>query len=476
MKITIIFPAREIETAMSATPVMPLAPTLLAALTPRHHDVSLVDMFVGDKVDYDSDTDVVAITVRTPLATIAYGIADAFLARGKKVILGGPHVFALPLEAKAHATAVAIGEGEELWPLIIGDIERGSARDFYVSGPYPVGTLPGNVHHSKERPGLANLPMMRRDLLPKEHYFMDSIFTTRGCPNHCRFCPVTDIFGPKIRHRPIDEVVAEVNTLRDYYFNVDDSVFGHPQIVDRPQEDQYYLDLYRELAQLRPRRSWTGAGGLSAVNYRNGRKILELAAESGLCNIAAGLESISASGQKQSGAWRKLHFRSPDAFDLNTMKNNVKVIQSLGIQIMGFFVVGWDEDTPDTFRRTLDLCDELSIIPFVFTLTPMPGSQIYREYLEQGRIFTDLSWDHYGGVSIVFRHPSMSPDEMFQAAGITMREGYSVGRILMRTIQAFRCRLSLNFMLTSYFTQMAIRKSYRRLYGAGRAEGRQSAS
>jgi len=111
--------------------------------------------------------------------------------------------------------------------------------------------------------------MMRRDLLPKEHYFMDSIFTTRGCPNHCRFCPVTDIFGPKIRHRPIDEVVAEVNTLRDYYFNVDDSVFGHPQIADRPQEDQYYLDLYRELAQLRPRRSWTGAGGLSAVNYRN---------------------------------------------------------------------------------------------------------------------------------------------------------------------------------------------------------------
>jgi hypothetical protein len=47
-------------------------------------------------------------------------------------------------------------------------------------------------------------------------------------PEPCRFCPVTPIFGPKIRHRPIDEVVAKVDTLRKHYFNVDDSVFGHP--------------------------------------------------------------------------------------------------------------------------------------------------------------------------------------------------------------------------------------------------------
>jgi radical SAM superfamily enzyme YgiQ (UPF0313 family) len=467
MKITIIFPGRETETAMTATPVMPLAPTLLAALTPSHHDVALVDMFVGDEVDYDSEPDVVAITVRTPLAGIAYQIADHFIARGKKVILGGPHVFALPLEAKGHATAVAIGEGEELWPLILEDIERDRQRDFYVCGPYAADTLPGSVFHSKQRPDLAELPMMRRDLLPKERYFMDSVFTTRGCPNHCRFCPVTDIFGGKIRHRPIDEVVAEVETLRKFYFNVDDSVFGHPQRTDRPQENQYYLDLYRELARLRPARSWVGAGGLSAVNYRDGRKILELAAESGLCNVAAGLESISASGQKQSGAWRKLHFESSDDFDLKTIEESIKIMQGLGIQIMGFFVIGWDEDTPDTFRRTLDFCDKFNIMPFLYTLTPMPGSQVYREYLEQGRMLPGLSWDDYGGVPIVFQHPTMSREEMFEAAGSAMRDGYSMGRILSRTLQAFRGRFSLNLTMTSYFTQMAIRKTYRQLYGAG---------
>ncbi|HEY7392690.1 MAG TPA: radical SAM protein, partial [Bryobacteraceae bacterium] len=234
------------------------------------------------------------------------------------------------------------------------------------------------------RPSLDKPAMLRRDLLPRERYRMDSIFTTRGCPNHCRFCPVTDIFGGRVRHRPIDHVVAEVCTLGPHYYNFDDSVFGHPQIVDRPEENQYYLDLYGELARLRPKRHWTGAGGLSAVDYKDGRRILELAAESGLCSIAAGLESISAQGQKQSGAWRKLHYMSPGAFDRGRMKQNIRAIQRLGIEVRGFFVIGWDGDTAETYRRTLDFCGECDVTPFIFTLTPMPGSQIYREYREQG--------------------------------------------------------------------------------------------
>jgi radical SAM superfamily enzyme YgiQ (UPF0313 family) len=293
---------------------------------------------------------------------------------------------------------------------------------------------------------------------------MDSIFTTRGCPNQCRFCPVTDIFGPKIRHRPIDEVVAEIETLGKHYFNVDDSVFGHPQIVDRPQENQYYLDFYHELAQLRPKRLWSGAGGLSAANYKDGRKILELAAESGLFRIAAGLESISTKGQKQSGAWKKLHFSSPDTFDLQKTKENIRTIQSFGIEVMGFFIIGWDEDTIETYRRTLDFCDECNIIPFIFTLTPMPGSQIYREYLEQGRILTDRPWDHYGGGYIIYTHPTMSKDEMFDLNAEVMREGYSMGRILKRTFQAVSRRISLDIAKGSFFTQIGLRKAYRQMY------------
>ena len=464
MKITIIFPARSLETAKPSFSVMPLALTLLAALTPDEHDVSLVDMFMGDQVNYESDVDLVAITVRTPLAVVAYEIADNFLKKGKKVVLGGPHIFAFPVEASQHATAVAIGEAEDLWRVILEDAAKNELKDFYVCGSYEVETLPGRVHHEKQRPALKNLPMMRRDLLPRKRYFMDSIFTTRGCPNRCRFCPVSDIFGPKIRHRPIDDVVAEVATLGKRYFNVDDSVFGHPQMVDRPQENQYYLDLYQELARLRPKRLWSGAGGLSAVDYKDGAKILELAAESGLYSIAAGLESISAEGQKQSGAWRKLHYSSPDAFDLQKTKANIRTIQSLGIEVMGFFIIGWDEDTPETYRRTLDFCDQCNIMPFIFTLIPMPGSQIYREYSQQGRIFSKSTWDHFGGGYIVYEHPTMTAREMFDLNAEVMLKGYSLGRILKRTLQAVRHQFSMDVAAGSFFTQLGLKKAYRQLY------------
>lgn len=465
MKITIIFPGREVEMGKANMPVMPLAPTLLAALTPETHDVSLIDMFYGDEPDYDADCDLVAITVRTPLARIAYEIADKFSARGKTVILGGPHIYAMPQEAGQHAAAAAIGEAEELWSIILEDVQAGSLKDYYVCGPYKLDSLNGSVHHQPQRPDLAGLPMMRRDLLPRDRYLMDSIFTTRGCPNFCRFCPVTPIFGPHIRHRPIDEVVAEVDTLRQRYFNVDDSVFGHPQIVDRPEENQYYFDLYKELAGLRPKRLWSGAGGLSALNYKDGRKIVELAAESGLCSIAAGLESLNAAGQKQSGAWRKLHFTSPDSFEIQKLKDNIRNIQELGIEILGFFVIGWDEDTPDMYKRTLDFCDEMKIIPFILTLTPMPGSPIYDEYLEQGRILTELSWDAYGGDAVVFKHPSMDPEKMYALNSRVLREGFSMGRILRRTFNTFRNRPSAGVALNSFFTQLGMGKAFRQQIG-----------
>ena len=445
----------------SMLPVMPLAPTLLAALTPPEHELHLIDMFYGDEIDYDADCDLVGITVRTPLAVIAYDIADKFVARGKKVVLGGPHIFAFPQEARQHASAVVIGEAEETWPVILNDARGGRLKDYYVCGPYKKESLEGSVYHEPKRPDLVNLPMMKRDLLPRDRYLMDSIFTTRGCPNFCRFCPVTPIFGPQIRHRPIDEVVAEVDTLRKNYFNVDDSVFGHPQITDRPEENQYYLDLYKELASLHPKRSWSGAGGLSALNYKDGRKIVELAAESGLCSIAAGLESISGAGQKQSGAWRKLHFTSPDTFDVDKMRENIRIIQELGIEIMGFFVIGWDEDTPETYRRTLDFCNEMQIIPFILTLAPMPGSPIYDEYLEQDRIFTELSWDDYGGDSVVFKHPTMDPQEMLDMNTKVLQEGFRMGRILNRTFHTLRNRPSLGIAMNSFFTQLGIRKSFR---------------
>ena len=146
------------------------------------------------------------------------------------------------------------------------------------------------------------------------------------------------------------------------------------------------------------------------------------------------------------------------------MKENVRTIQSLGIEVRAFFIIGWDDDTPETYRRTLDFCDECGLTPFIFTLTPMPGSQIYQEYREQGRLLPDRPWEDYGTGRIVYRHPHMSPEEMFDLNEEVMNQGYSMGRIIERAVQAFRNRPSLDVIKDSFFTQLGVRKAYRQLY------------
>jgi hypothetical protein len=89
---------------------------------------------------------------------------------------------------------------------------------------------------------------------------------------------------------------------------------------------------------------------------------------------------------------------------------------------------------------------------------------VYKEYLEQGRIYTDRPWDHYGSY-VVFKHPTMSDREMMQLNGEVMTEGYTMGRILKRTLVALKNRPSFDFAESLFFTQLGLRRSYRELYG-----------
>ena len=149
---------------------------------------------------------------------------------------------------------------------------------------------------------------------------------------------------------------------------------------------------------------------------------------------------------------------------IDKMKENIRIFQDLGIEIMGFFVIGWDEDTPDTYEQTLEFCIQMKIIPIILTLTPMPGSPIYAEYLEQGRLFSELSWDHYGGSAVVFKHPTMDPQEMHALNFEVLRKGFKTGRILSRAFHTVRHRPSVAVAMNSFFTQLALMKGFLFLY------------
>src|SRR5438132_13747787 len=80
----------------------------------------------------------VGIGAMTRMIAKAYRTADAIRATGVPVVMGGPHVTELADEALGrdggprHADAVALGEADETWPLIVSDAVRGELKEIYA--------------------------------------------------------------------------------------------------------------------------------------------------------------------------------------------------------------------------------------------------------------------------------------------------------------------------------------------------------
>src|SRR5256886_16010098 len=115
---------------------------LLQALTPPGHEVMLIDgnvraMDEAGLVQFvrEQGIELVGIGAMTRMVAKAYRMADALRAANIKVVMGGPHVTEVPDEALGrdggprHADAIALGEADETWPLIVADAARGELKD-----------------------------------------------------------------------------------------------------------------------------------------------------------------------------------------------------------------------------------------------------------------------------------------------------------------------------------------------------------
>lgn len=418
MKIKIVFPKKDGDPgAMGVT--MPYVLPHLAALTPAHHKVELVNLF-REKLDLADRPDLVAISVMTPMAVNAYALADEYRAKGIPVILGGHHASAMPHEAKGHADAVVIGEAEETWPEVIKDFERGGLKEFYTAGPVADGEeLPEDETFKViGRPSLDSIPLPRRDLL-KHRYLFDSIVTTRGCQYMCRFCGTSRFYGGTVRHRPVESVVEEVGQMGRFFLMADDDIFG-----DLP----YRLSLYEKMDGMKRFMRWHGAGSLAVASSKDGDDVLRLSARSGLNQVFVGLESAEPETLRSARITPKL--KQTQDIDFGKTVEAIKKIKSYGILVAGFFVLGFDTDTKASFEKTLDLCDMLGVIPIPFLLMPLPGTPLWDDYKE--RLLPGITWNRWDAVHAVFDHPNIGVKEREELLYRLRRSSYTAGRIFKR--------------------------------------------
>jgi radical SAM superfamily enzyme YgiQ (UPF0313 family) len=415
MKITLILAASLTDPLRKNDPFMPLSLPILAGVCPGH-DYTFIDLLWEDEVPYDEPVDLVGISMRYTAENRAYEIADEFRRRGVPVVLGGPQPSVVPFRAIQHADAVVVGEAEELWPAIVDDARDDRLRQFYVCSPEPFDPGPHTLRQVTTYPDLAGIFPDRAHY--KRRYVFDTVYASRGCPIHCDFCTVTEIFGPTFRTRPIRDVIAEIESFKNYYYILDDSVFGKPASHD------YYLELYTAIAGLKKKRFWTGQANLDAASDEKGREVIKQAAAAGLIYAAIGMESINPATLAGSGAMKKMGAASA-ADVIETMKRNIRFIQDQGILVSGWFVIGYEDDDIDTYRRTWEFCREMNVVPVVFPVKALPGTRLYERLGREGKLDDSKL--------INFRHPSIRDDEIFDAIKQVGDKGYSWKEIAKRT-------------------------------------------
>lgn len=424
MKVLIIQPSHRSNVKLFKKSYMSqLTLPVIASHIPASHEVRIIDENV-EAINFSTEVDVVCITAMTPAATRAYEIATEFRKRGVKVLMGGVHVSAVPDEASQYADAIVVGEAEGLFPAIFEDLEKGTLKPIYkLSG----------------KPDMANFPLPRHDLMSRESYVnIPKVETSRGCPFTCEFCSTTEFFGNKMRYRPVEDVIAEVKAIgTDFIFFTDNNIIGNPK---------YAKKLFKELKK-------TGIHWISqcSINFAKDDELLSLASDSGCVGMLIGFESLSEKAISQMG--KKVN-------RVHEYAQGIKKIHKAGIGIIGCFVLGFDEDDEDVYKKTVKFIRKTSIeMPQLTVLTPFPGTALRTRMEKENRVLHSL-WEYYDATHLVFQPKWTTVKEMRQRYDWTAGKIYSYRALLWRMFKSLiRYR---NLYKTIVFWQ--VNTVYRRLW------------
>jgi radical SAM superfamily enzyme YgiQ (UPF0313 family) len=382
---------------------------LLKSLTSQDHEVYLVDgnsqhFSETELVQYirEKNIDLVGIGAMTRMIRKAYLMADAVRAADIYVVMGGPHVTALPDEALGreggprHTDSVVIGEADRIWPTIITDAEHGKLQDVYSSLDtageavkpclidYPV--IPWDRMDLDKFNLIQYFPKWARWMLSYvgmtwQSFHLIPIETSRGCPYGCEFCSVTGFFGDSIRFRSNESVVNELLTLKQLekrqkgkiaVFFVDDNL-----AINAKRTKSLLQQIIARNAQI----PWVGQ---ISINLLRDEELVSLIAQSGCKWIFVGLESIDSENLK---SIRK-GFNKPEEYS--------EILERLfryGIYAITSFIFGMDGDRAGIAKRTVNMIRSWPPgLPVFGLLTPYPATPLYERLASAGRLIRPRHW------------------------------------------------------------------------------------
>jgi hypothetical protein len=350
-----VFAARGLPAAIATAD---LAVATVAAMAPDDFTVEICDEHVAP-VNFETAADFVGITGKVSQWGRMKAIADEFRRRGKTVVIGGPYASLSPDVVRPHCDILVCGEIEDIAAEIFSDLRSDNWRAEYV------GT----------KPDLRISPLPRWDLYPNDRAIMATVQTSRGCPFECDFCDVIQYLGRKQRHKPVDQVLRELDQLYRLGYR---SAF----LAD----DNFTVYRARAKELLAAIRDWNArqVGGCFrfytqvSIDAAADEELLQLCSDAGLTHVFIGIETPNEESLRESKKRQ------------NLKKNLVEEIQrfvDFGISVDCGMIVGFDSDDAGIFSRQYEFAMATSVPIFSLgTLVAPAATPLHARLAKEGRL------------------------------------------------------------------------------------------
>lgn len=370
-----------------AATMPPLGLATLAAHLPDRWELRLRDLEVGPLDDADLLwADAVLVSGMLVQAPSMREVVLRARALGRRTVVGGAGPSSAP-ERFPEADHVFRGEAEGRLDLLVralaGDVPA-APRDLSPEGD--------------GRPDLSLARVPRFDLVDLSRYANASLQYSRGCPFHCEFCDIVELFGRVPRVKTPEQVVAELDDLhgrgaRGALFFVDDNFVGNR----------------REVARLLPvLRAWQERHGFpfqlcteASLDLAGAPELVSAMVAAGFQEVFVGIETPSAAALAETG--KRQNLRVPAA-------RAVEELTRAGLEVFAGFIVGFDSEGPDIFDRQLELISGLPIPrAMAGVLMALPGTRLWRRLEAEGRLREESAGDNCARPNFV---PAMDEREL----------------------------------------------------------------